>query len=79
LAFSPVGSVAVPRWGTPSTDRSDSVESCHGKAVTEEFKKVGFVLVSSELEPLHHLTVIPEGCKATFFPYSGEARVAAIY
>jgi len=37
LAFSPVGSVAVPRWGTPSTDRSDSVESCHGKAVTEGF------------------------------------------
>jgi len=27
--------------------------------------------ISSELEPLHHLTVVPEGCKATFFPYSG--------
>ena len=34
-------------------------------------KNVDFMLVYSELEPLHHLTVVPEGCKATFFPYSG--------
>jgi hypothetical protein len=43
----------------------------------DEVEKSGFMRSASELEPLHHLTVVPEGCKATFSPYSGEARVSA--
>ncbi len=34
-------------------------------------EKVGFMRVFSDLEPLHRLSAVPEGCKATFFPYSG--------
>ena len=74
---SPLKGVLVSGGDQHRPERSG--ESCHGFAVTEGFRQKnrespGFIWVSSELEPLHHLTVVPEGCKATFFPYSGEAR-----
>ena len=37
----------------------------------KNIEKVGFMRVFSDLEPLHRLSAVPEGCKATFFPYSG--------